>query len=462
MTRANGPSNGAILRLAGPGQTIAVFMLCTVIERRDLADRFLDRKQNPEWRGERCKLLYQFPKNLDLWDQYATVRKSGIEKEDGGAAANAFYLANRAAMDEGAAPAWPARFEKGELSAVQNAMNLFLTDPAGFRAEYQNDPEDPDAAKLQVQITEKIILAKVIDGLTRGFAPRPSTRLTAMIDVQQALLYFLVVAWDEQFGGAVIDYGTFPEQPREFFTAVDAPHTLAIAFPELTDLTALIYKGLDGLCQQVLARPYRRLDAEDDLHIGKCLVDANWEEHRRRLPVLSAIAVQRDPCPQPRPRLQRQNAPMDALQPKPGEQVGKGYRIIPGTTARRGRHVTYDTNYYKSFVMSRLKTPLGAPGSLGIFAHPNSNHRLLVDHWTAEYATSTKNMQYERVIEEWSKRPGRDENHWFDCVAGSAVAAAILGLQWSPAAAAGLGAASSSPTISLRDMQRKKLNARGS
>jgi hypothetical protein len=43
--------SGAVLGLAGPGQKIAGIIPCTVIREGDVADRLLDRKQHPEFRG---------------------------------------------------------------------------------------------------------------------------------------------------------------------------------------------------------------------------------------------------------------------------------------------------------------------------------------------------------------------------------------------------------------------------
>jgi len=36
--------------------------------------------------------------------------------------------------------AWPQRYNRDEVSAVQHAMNLKLQDEAVFWAEYQNEP----------------------------------------------------------------------------------------------------------------------------------------------------------------------------------------------------------------------------------------------------------------------------------------------------------------------------------
>ena len=41
------------------------------------------------------------------------------------------------------------------------------------------------------------------------------------IDVQQKVLFWLVAAWEDDFTGYVVDYGTWPDQQRAYFTLRD-------------------------------------------------------------------------------------------------------------------------------------------------------------------------------------------------------------------------------------------------
>jgi hypothetical protein len=99
-----------VLGLPGPGDSITALMACTVIEPGepgDLAARFLDRKRHPEWQGERHQMLYSFPTNMALWQEYrelvidAQLRDASSDQVR--KIADAFYKANRAAMDVSAA-----------------------------------------------------------------------------------------------------------------------------------------------------------------------------------------------------------------------------------------------------------------------------------------------------------------------------------------------------------------------
>ncbi|HID23605.1 MAG TPA: hypothetical protein EYP14_14570, partial [Planctomycetaceae bacterium] len=208
---------GAILGLAGPGRKIAGLMTLTVMYPGDMADRILDRKKHPQWQGERTKMVYAFPKNEALWARYAEIRAQGLQADEGTAAATEFYRQHREAMDEGAVVAWPQRYNPDELSAIQHAMNLrFDRGEHAFFAEYQNEPlpdEQPDEDLLSAEQ-----IATRTNGYRRGEVPLGATHLTMFIDVQAKALFWLVAAWQDDFTGWVIDYGTEPEQNLAYFT----------------------------------------------------------------------------------------------------------------------------------------------------------------------------------------------------------------------------------------------------
>jgi hypothetical protein len=175
----------------------------------DLADTLLDAEKSPEWDSERTKLIYAWPAEQELWDQYGEIRRTR-----GKEAATAFYAARRAAMDRGASVGWPDRFDAkaGELSAVQHAVNLRLrTGPEGFATEYQNEPALVQTADTALTVDQ--VLAKV-SGHKRGEVPAACTKLTMFIDIHDQLLYYMVCAWAEDFGGQIVEYGTLPQQNR--------------------------------------------------------------------------------------------------------------------------------------------------------------------------------------------------------------------------------------------------------
>ena len=68
---------------------------------------------------------------------------------------------------------------------------------------------------------------------------------------------------------------------------------------------------------------------------------------------------------------------------------------------------------------------MGDRGCLSIFGERPELHRLFAEHITAEYRVKTEGRG--RTVDEWKPRAAAVENHWLDCLVGSAVAASIQG-----------------------------------
>ncbi len=413
---------GAVLGLAGPGKKISGIMPCTVIRPGDMADSILDRDRHPEWNGERTKMVYAFPTNESLWQRYAELRAEGFRNSDGGSAATEFYRSNQAAMDEGAIIAWPQRYNHDELSAIQHAMNLKLQDEAAFFAEYQNDPLPEETVVDGMLSADEV--AKKVNRLERGCISIGANHLTAFIDVQQKLLFYLVAAWEDNFTGYIVDYGCYPDQRRAYFTLRDARQTLetqAIG----TGLEGSIYAGLEALTTQLLDREWRRDDGAV-MKINRCLIDANWGHSTD---VIYQFCRQSRHAAVIMPSHGRfvgaSSVPFTEYKRRPGERNGLNWRI-PNVTGKRAiRHVVFDTNWWKSFVTARLRVAMGDRGSLSIFGDNAETHRMLAEHLTAEYFIKTEGRG--RTVDEWKPRPEQPDNHWFDCLVGSAVAASMQG-----------------------------------
>lgn len=414
---------GDVLGMAGPGQKIAGLMACTVICPGDMADSILDRDKHPEWQGERTKMVYSFPENEGLWAKYAELRADSLRNDGDGIIATEFYRDHKDAMDAGAKVSWEDRYNSDELSAIQHAMNLRLRDEAAFFAEYQNEP-------LVLEKGDDMLTADVIASKTNGYdqnvVPLNCQYLTAFIDVHEKVLYYLLADWETGFSGYIIDYGTWPDQKKEYFALKDATNTLAKQTPG-SGLEGIIYAGLDSLCNDLFSRIIYREDGMR-VHIDRCLIDANWGQ---------STDVIYQFC--------RQSKHSNLLLPSHGKYVGassqsfaeyrkvRGDRIgthwrIPNIMGKRQvKHVVIDTNYWKSFVHARLAVSMGDPGCLSLFGHDCKRHQLLSEHLVAEYRVKT--LANGRTVDEWKTRPNNPDNHWFDCLVGCAVGASICGAE---------------------------------
>lgn len=438
---------GAILGLGGPGKKIAGLMTVTVIRPGDMADRILDRQLHPSWQGERTKMVYAFPENHSLWSRYSEIRDDGMRAGNGVAEANAFYEANREAMDAGSSVAWPERKNPDELSAIQHAMNIrFDRGDHAFFAEYQNEPIADVSSDAEMASADEIM--SKLNGIERGLVPHTCSRLSMFIDVQQRLLFWSVVAWEDDFTGYVVDYGVWPEQDEPYYTNATAKRTIQQLYPS-SGLEGAIYAGLTDLAERTLGREWP-MDDGGTIRIGRCLIDANWGQSRdvvyqfcRQSPHASVLT------PSHGKYIGASSLPMGEYRRKRGDRIGTNWRI-PGDTGKgMVRHIVYDTNFWKSFVHSRLAVSMGDPGCLSLYGRSQQAHRMLADHLTAEVPVPTEGRG--RKVDEWKQPASGRDNHWLDCVVGAAVAASVLG-------SSVVGHQSSAPVrterVSFAEMQR--------
>ena len=438
----------AVLGLAGPGKKISAIMPCTVICKGDLADRFLDRQLHPDWNGTKTRMLYGMPENQDLWTKYKEIRDESLRAERGGREATEFYVANREAMDRGARAAWEARFDPGEVSAIQHAMNIKLYRPHAFASVYQNEPLPPEEARTD-DLTHDQVATK-LNRLPRRCVPESADKVTAFVDVQGSLLYHVVVAWEDDFTGYVIDYGTYPDQPSRYFQLREAVKTLE-DMAKGAGREGQIYAGLEAIIARLLDAEWPRDDGAS-MKIERLMIDANWGESTQvvkqfcRQSPHAAILT-----PSHGKYIGASGTPMAEWGRKPGERSGLNWRIRSMEGSRAVRSALYDTNYWKTFVHARLSISMGDRGCLSLYGDKAADHRLFADHVCSEYRVRTSGRG--REIDEWKHRPERPDNHWWDCLVGCAVAASIQGAELPESRS---DRPAKRPRVSFAEMQRQR------
>lgn len=415
---------GDVLGMAGPGKNISAILCCTVIRPGDLADTLLDQNRHPEWQGERTQLLYEFPSKMELWHKYWDLYSEGLRNGGDVSAAIDFYKNNQAEMDEGAVVAWPERKDTNEISAVQHVMHLFFRDQAAFWAEYQNKPFLLDAGHDGRELTADAISDK-INNIPRGVVPSGVQSVTCFIDPHQSLLYWMVTAWTAECNGYIVDYGTWPPQPHGYFTMHDATNRLSTQYPGRT-LEAQLYAGLTDLTANLLAREWPGEISSHVFRIERCLIDANWGqctdliyEFCRRSPHAPIL------LPSHGRYIGASSRPIHMQGQRPGEKIGLNWKLAI-SQQRHIRYIVFDANFWKSWVYSRLETPIGERGCLSLPGSNRQTHRMLADHIVAEYRVPVTSR--DRTVDEWKPRPGNPDNHLFDCLVGCSVAASLMGI----------------------------------
>ena len=414
-----------VLGLAGPRTKMAAVFLCTPIFPNDLTERFISRERHPDWQGVRTRMVERMPSRMDLWDEYSEVRRESLRAGDGGKRATEFYRANRAAMDGGCTLSWPERVKSGDLSGVQSALNLYYAAPTAFASEYQCEPEASRLAAGAKELDAREVAARG-SGAARGAVPPGGTRVTVGVDVGGELLWYCVCAWNERFGGSVLDYGCYPPQARSVFAAADARPGLSQAFPDMTDAQR-VYAGLGALLPELLGREWPTADGSA-LRCERGLIDSGWEGDAVR----QAIAA----SPHAGGLWASKGVGRSATQwgvakwkPRPGERSGHHWRLTVGERGR-GRQVQFDPDAWKSFLCSALTVPLGGPTGLSLWGKPEkaAQHELFAEHCAAEY--SEPMTLRGDTFDKWLVRPHRTDNHLWDTLVLAAVAASVQGLTW--------------------------------
>jgi hypothetical protein len=457
-----------ILKLAGHRKSMAAVVNATVIAANDVVDQLLDPKRNPSWEGERIKMVKQWADAHDtLWlgtkdgftgQCYSTIRNTwdrdnSHDKARAHREATEFYLANREAMDAGCVVSWQSCYdaESGEHSSIQHAYNFLIDDgPDVFATECQN--ESPKEAGAEERLTAAEI-AERLNGFERLAFPRECEHVTAYIDVQGKLLYYVVAAWSQDFTGYVIDYGSFPDQRRRYYTLADAQRSLDVDFPG-EPIETQWSKGLAALTNMLCARDWQRLDGTS-LRMGKVIIDANYGA--------STKAVKRFCLTSPHSALLQaahgkgitaSDAPMGLWPVQTGERRGHNWMLRPDKEAKGLRHLLIDTNFWKSFIHARLRMAPTSRGSLSLWGRETRTHEMFADHLTAEYPVATAGRN--RKLDQWKEKPGSPDNHLFDCLVGCAVAASMLGTEIGGATAT----AAAKPKVRLSDIYAAKHGGR--
>jgi len=404
---------GAIKGMAGPGKKMSGFNLCTVIYEDDLTSRILKR---PEWHGKIYSILKSLPKNLIMWEKdYRDLWLKSLKERKDISLASEFYRANKEKMSEGAEVSWKEDYEPGETDALEHAMLLYISDEEVFWAEYMNRPK-PRIVLTDRQLTPDDIY-KCAVGIGRGEVPVSTVELTAFIDVHDGLLFWMVCALSQDFSGGPIDYGSFPEQPMDYYTLSNAKRKFDLS----RGIEASLYDALKDLVGQLMSKDWVR-EHGGTAKISRISIDAGWMTD-----IVYQFIRESDYAPILLPSNGKffgaASNPISSWQQHEGERHGLNY-IISLRGKHKQYHIVFDANWWKDFVFQRILTHRGNPGGMTIFGKKPEAHQMLADHLTSE--TRHKIEGRGRVVYEYRILPNR-ENHLFDCLVGCYVAGSIQG-----------------------------------
>lgn len=407
--------------LAGLGETIAAIMVCTVREEDDLTMRFCDRKRHPDWDGQTFPVLIREPEgdaSKEHWTVYGNKLRDGATPEDGFALASAYYFEHQSEMDAGGVVAWEKDKEEGYATALQWCMTIKILQPEFFRCELQQKGAKPKGNVTQLDAKE---LIKRLSHIPRGHVPQRASYLTAFVDSSDHVLWWVLCGWMTDCTGWIVDFGTWPQQPRAHFRKEHAPCTIQQLLPDRSweEAFVLAHNQLDSY----LLDTHWPIVGGGTKTVDLLLKD--WSDGQQAKRIKSQILSSTE---------SRRIRPSKGFLVRPGgkpihrfgdenrDRHTEGFWIERRT--ENPVHVQVDTNAAKEHTKRRLQTVVGAPSALLLPGSDEESLMMLAEHLTAEKAkewtvNGIDGIYYEDI-------PGRDNDYW-DCVVGNVVAASMLG-----------------------------------
>lgn len=409
---------GDVLGCGGPGRPITAVATGTVIHNGDAFDRLLSNEM-PQWSSLRVKWMQDWPTNMDLWQEYGNLLRRLKIEEQPIDECNVFYESRRADMDAGAKVYWDQRIDPPYLSSVQTFMSWWILSPSSAMAEGQNEPVDPHELDTVVYCSRAEVLAK-LSPYGRYEVPDDAVELVAFVDVQLDVLIYVVCAVTREYQTYIVDYGTFPDQRRDYWTKGMLSHKLS---DHWTSPSEAWVEGLRVLAKQ-LADPlrWRRSRGEPAL-LSHGQVDASYGDSTDSvfsfcknygagmwLPSFGdGISASRNPI----------NHGAEAKKWQKRHRDWGWHWNRRHDNDRGCDRVLFDANAFKSHVHIGIRTPEQEPGSVQMF---QGTHHLLADHIRSEFPTETQGRG--RLCVEWKLRPGQD-NDLLDGIAGCLVGASV-------------------------------------
>lgn len=427
--------NEDIIGLAGPDKAIGILYLCTIWHANCLADRFTDLASKPAWDGSRRKLLKQMPTEsaMALWDRYMEFRqRDQFGGDKYGRGAHRFYIANRAAMDDGSIVSNPYRFKKNilpdgsqlQVSALQFCFDQICdTDWDSFNTEYQNVP--PAGAAVETLELTRAAVQQRISGRARGFVPADSDWLTAGVDLHGRHMEWVVYAWRRGVGFC-IDYGV---------EEVHSPLAGSLIDPDNAEaIEVAIVAALADLANEKFGLGWPDETTGEVRYLDRCFIDSGYKEAA----VYAFCFTRPDAVYLPSKGLgtaRGQSRFRVPAKQTPGRRIGDHWFA---NYQRKHKIWLYSlaADEFKSLVHAgfRTGTSAAAPhyGALWLFGSDPVIHRhyashIVAEEWRSEHVTGKGLREY------W--HPLRAANHWLDCTYYARAAAAVCGMpSVSPAA----------------------------
>lgn len=419
----------SLQRLGSHGNRCSIVINGTPLVPGDLIEQMGNRRAFPGWTQVRTPMFSTMPPDEILrvhwFGEYqrllTTYDERDIEAEENAAkAATAYYIANREEMDALFDPAWPSiPLERNEISAIQHGMNIAILEGWDiFMSECQLQPLT--ASDLAVDAQQ---LLTRWSGFARGVVPQSCNHLSFGIDVHDEILYWVLLALENDFTGYVVDFGTYPEQPLSYFTRDTVKKTLEDLYGQAPELN--IELGIEDLISHLCRRSWPDQNGEPR-SITAGLIDAGYKPtevlnaiRKSKIPnIYTSRGVGIGPLRKAMPDYDTSDkkilkAGPDRLRP----------RWIMPTDGKDGDilRVDFDKYYWCDVVQARLTQDCNQAR----WTLPDGDLSMIADHLTCEAPTAV--TAGGKTVNVWGYKGSSRENHYWDSAIMAAVAGSISG-----------------------------------
>lgn len=125
----------AVMKLGPPDGTMDIFYLGTILHYDSVLSRTL---RSPTWHSRKFKAILKWPDRMDLWEKWEEILFNEGEEES-----DAFYMANKTAMEQGSVVSWPT------VRPLLLLMKIRSDGHHEFDCEMQNDPTNNEHAPFK-------------------------------------------------------------------------------------------------------------------------------------------------------------------------------------------------------------------------------------------------------------------------------------------------------------------------
>lgn len=409
----------------------------TVFASEDMADQL---SRDPSVHTIKYPFLVDFPKNKDWWegDYKRTLLEYDEFDSEGQAkardAANKLYAANREHADDGAKVSWKHAFDPDTaVSAVQAAMNNFLSNEPAFWCQDQNSPQSI-VSEDDIRAKPRDIMQK-LHAEQRGIVPGWATHLVCHIDVHDSLLYYKVCAGSETMQMGMIDRQTWPPQKQQYFQLRSA-HSNFNTDPVYRDLPTVgdkIRAALGDLVAKLNDNEIYQTADGRQLRINRIGIDCGDGDHLATVHAFCSESSHTNVIPMRGAGVKASQTPMNS-RPKGKTEKRRGDHWIERVSERtKALWLEFDANYYKTRTHKGLRAPVGTSESISLFITTSEKvHHMTADHCNAEIPTwvvASRANEVSNGAYEWAAKPNVD-NHRFDNLIGCLVLLNYSGGNW--------------------------------